>query len=503
MTGMVLGQGSPRGLDPWGERMLAPDEVAAMVHLHKLGWGSKRIAGELACSRNTVRRYLGAGGWAAIRPPQRKRRLDGLEEWLAQRFRQHRGNCDVVRQDLLREHGLTVSLRTVERAAAPLRQALQAEARACVRFETPPGQQLQIDFGGTTVSIGGEPVRVHLFVATLGYSRRPFVRAFRHERQTAWFDGLEGAFRHFDGVPQEVVFDNARALVDYHDAATREVRFNERLHAFARYWRFHPHACAPYRAAAQGGGDQQWVGIKHPIGEPAGRAGMAIVRLVGMERDDPSRRARTCSAAIVEALQPCLGDANRIGLVPVPIVGVPRKAGPQPLHAGSGWFDNQEIAGNGHHLSRTNVQDGSRGDARMRGMMYSTKTALVIRADLSPWQVANVAAFLSGGLAGGYPEIVGEPYRDGDGRLYTPMIREPIFVYAASSAELARTHGRAVSRNLRFAIYTELLFNTANDADNRASGAATPTAALDLVGLGLHADRKIVDKVTAGLKFLP
>jgi hypothetical protein len=83
------------------------------------------------------------------------------------------------------------------------------------------------------------------------------------------------------------------------------------------------------------------------------------------------------------------------------------------------------------------------------------------------------------------------------------MIREPIFVYAASSAELARTHGRAVSRNLRFAIYTEPLFNTANDADNRASGATTPTAALDLVGLGLHADRKIVDKVTAGLKFLP
>jgi transposase len=259
MTGMLLGQSSPRGLDPWGERMLAPDEVAAMVQLHKLGWGTKRIAGELGCSRNTVKRYLAAGGWAAIRPPQRKRRLDGLEEWLAQRFRQHRGNCDVVRPDLLREHGLRVSLRTVERAVAPLRQALQAEARACVRFETPPGQQLQIDFGGTTVSIGGEPVRVHLFVATLGYSRRPFVRAFRHERQTAWFDGLEGAFRHFDGVPQEVVFDNARALVDYHDAATREVRFNERLHAFARYWRFHPHACAPYRARTKGK-DERGVG---------------------------------------------------------------------------------------------------------------------------------------------------------------------------------------------------------------------------------------------------
>ena len=69
--------------------------------------------------------------------------------------------------------------------------------------------------------------------------------------------------------------------------------------------------------------------------------------------------------------------------------------------------------------------------------MYSTKTALVIRADLLPWQVANVAAFLSGGLAGTYPEIVGEPYRDGDGRLYTPMIREPIFVLRCDER---RTH---------------------------------------------------------------
>jgi len=239
--------------------MLAPDEVAAMVRLHRLGWGTKRIAGELGCSRNTVKRYLAAGGWVAIRQPRRKRRLDGLDEWLAERFRRHRGNCDVVRQDLLREHGVTVSLRTVERVVGPLRQALQAEARACLRFETAPGKQLQIDFGATTVPIGGAAVRVHLFVATLGYSRRPFVRAFRHERQSAWFDGMEGGFRRFGGVPQEVLFDNARALVDYHDAATREVRFNDRLHAFARYWRFHPRACAPYRARTKGK-DERGVG---------------------------------------------------------------------------------------------------------------------------------------------------------------------------------------------------------------------------------------------------
>jgi len=57
-------------------------------------------------------------------------------------------------------------LRTVERAVRPWRQPLEAEARATVRFETPPGRQLQIDFGTTTVRIGEEPVVVRLFVAT-------------------------------------------------------------------------------------------------------------------------------------------------------------------------------------------------------------------------------------------------------------------------------------------------------------------------------------------------
>jgi hypothetical protein len=35
MTGTLMGQSSSRVWDPWGERMLAPDEVTAMVHLQK------------------------------------------------------------------------------------------------------------------------------------------------------------------------------------------------------------------------------------------------------------------------------------------------------------------------------------------------------------------------------------------------------------------------------------------------------------------------------------
>jgi hypothetical protein len=95
-------------------------------------------------------------------------------------------------------------------------------------------------------------VRVHLFVATLGYSRRRYVQAFQHERQACWLAGIEGAFRHFGGVPEEVLLDNPRALVLHHDAATREVRFHERFRAFASYWGFRPRACAPYRARTKG-----------------------------------------------------------------------------------------------------------------------------------------------------------------------------------------------------------------------------------------------------------
>jgi transposase len=229
-----------------------PEDVEAMRRLRGLGWGTKRIAAELGCSRNTVRRWLGLDGWQPYGRPRRRSALDGLEAWLEERFRRHGGNADVVHQELVAEHGVAVSLRTVERAVAPWRRDLEAKARATVRFETPPGRQLQVDFGERRVEIAGEQVRVHLFVATLGYSRRRYVRAFRNERQACWLEGIEGAFRHFSGVPEEVLLDNPRALVLHHDPATREVRFHERLLAFASYWGFRPRACAPYRARTKG-----------------------------------------------------------------------------------------------------------------------------------------------------------------------------------------------------------------------------------------------------------
>jgi len=73
----------------------------------------------------------------------------------------------------------------VERSVEPWRQELANAALATVRFETPPGRQLQADFGQCVVRIGGKRVRVHLAVLTLGYSRRLMVRegVEQHHRQ--------------------------------------------------------------------------------------------------------------------------------------------------------------------------------------------------------------------------------------------------------------------------------------------------------------------------------
>ncbi|MDH2357869.1 hypothetical protein QCM80_46440 [Bradyrhizobium sp. SSUT112] len=96
--------------------MKTPDEVVEMLRLRACGWVLKRIARELGCSHHTVKGYVAAGGVKPFKSPERPQRLHGLEGWLRERFIRHRGNADVVRQDLLTEKGVTVSRRTLQRA---------------------------------------------------------------------------------------------------------------------------------------------------------------------------------------------------------------------------------------------------------------------------------------------------------------------------------------------------------------------------------------------------
>ena len=97
-----------RGLRVQGEEMLRRKRWPRWCGCTSFGWGAKRLSKEFGCARNTVRRYLHAGGAVAFRKPERKTAFDGLEDWLRERFFRHGGNADVIRQELERIVSLDV-----------------------------------------------------------------------------------------------------------------------------------------------------------------------------------------------------------------------------------------------------------------------------------------------------------------------------------------------------------------------------------------------------------
>jgi transposase len=234
--------------------MVEPEVVRLIRDLHRRGMGAKRIAHQVGVARNTVRRYLRLGdaaerqehpGQRVLTDEQREQAtalLDGLAE----------GNAVVVTR-LLRQGGATASVRTVQRAVAEHRRQHRAADAATVRFETPPGEQMQIDFGQKLVRIAGELVRVFFFVAVLSHSRRLFVRASLASRQDDWREGIDGAFRHFGGMTRALLIDNDGAL---RLVGQRHPDGSAVLHpdfaAFCKDRSLDVRICRPYRARTKG-----------------------------------------------------------------------------------------------------------------------------------------------------------------------------------------------------------------------------------------------------------
>lgn len=234
-----------------GEPMIEPDLVRELFRLRKLGWGAKRIAKQLEIARNTVRDYL-RGRVPADQPrvlPGRKFKAEERDLAIRLFDEKAEGNAVVVR-DLLAEQGTTVSLRTIQRAVRPRRLERTHEQLATVRFETPPGQQMQIDFGEKWIVIGGHRVRVFLMTCVLSFSRRICARAFLNQRQDDWREGIVSAFRRFGGLPQVLLCDNASPLVK--ERRDDHVIFHPGFAAFCKDWGTQPRACRPYRARTKG-----------------------------------------------------------------------------------------------------------------------------------------------------------------------------------------------------------------------------------------------------------
>jgi hypothetical protein len=135
--------------------------------------------------------------------------------------------------------------------------------------------------------------------------------------------------------------------------------------------------------------------------------------------------------------------------------------------------------------------------------MFDTKIAIVLRDTLQPWQALNVTAFLMTGIAGQYPEIVGEPYRDRAGNAFNALSIQPIVVLQTDAATLSTIHRRALEQGVKASLYVEEMFATGHDAANREVFAQFAPDDAKVVGIALRAEKKVVDKITKGAKLHP
>lgn len=241
--------GLPPRFDSAEGLMLREDIVQAILARLARGEGVKRIARELGVDRKTVRRWQRVGCWQPRQTPRRPRQLDPSRPFLECRAPEVGFKGAVLLREL-RALGFTGGYLQIQRYLQPLRTARRWAAEATVCFETVPGEQAQVDFGETELWLDEARTTVHLFVVTLGYSRRTWVQAYPHERLDVVLAGREGAFRHFGGVPLEILYDNPRTVVL--GRRDGQVLWHPVLVDFARYYGFTQRACRPYRARPKG-----------------------------------------------------------------------------------------------------------------------------------------------------------------------------------------------------------------------------------------------------------
>ena len=132
--------------------------------------------------------------------------------------------------------------------------------------------------------------------------------------------------------------------------------------------------------------------------------------------------------------------------------------------------------------------------------MFDTKISIVVREDLATWQKLNVVAFLVSGVVGAKPGLVAEPYEDATGNIYNPLMIQPIIILSADRETLKAIYGRAMERRVRLSLYIEDMFTTGHDAANRATVKQYAPEGMNVVGLALREDKKIVDKITKGAR---
>ena len=223
---------------------------------HAAGASVSAIARELGLDRKTVRGCIKRDLWTPYsRQVARATVLDAHMDWLRRRAPQVAFSARILHQELRAQRGFTGCYEVVKVAVRPLRATATVAAVTQMRFETAPGEQAQVDWGQVKVWLGGERTEVHVFVMTLGFSRRGYAEGYLGERMESLLQAHEHAFAHFGGVCQSLLYDRMRTVTTgttEDDAGLRRAKLNPRFQSFAGHWGFTIRLCRPYRAKTKG-----------------------------------------------------------------------------------------------------------------------------------------------------------------------------------------------------------------------------------------------------------
>lgn len=239
--------------------MLNQEDFMMIKALKKRGVYHKDIAAELKVHPRTVSRALKRDSAPPRSRKKRGSKLDPYKPTIDRLLAEGVWNAVVILREIqaLGYDGGSTILRDYIQPRRPQRQG-----KATVRFETPPGRQLQTDWGEIVTEIAGQETKVYFIVNTLGYSRRFHFWCADSLDAEHTYEGLIRSFEYFGGVTEEVLVDNQKTAVLHHPTQSGPT-FNPRFVDLAAHYDFVPRACKPYRPRTKGK-DERMVGyIKH------------------------------------------------------------------------------------------------------------------------------------------------------------------------------------------------------------------------------------------------
>jgi transposase len=226
-----------------GAGMIDKQTIFEIHRLHHLGWSQRKIARALGVDRYTVKNYVNDPQRKFNRTAARNLKLDPfrqlIQKWLEE---DNEAKAPVVLQRLY-ENGFDGKITIVRDYLRNVRGP-RKKREAFLRFESLPGEQMQIDWGHFGSLLYGETKRKLYALAVLeAYSRMLYVEFTHSQNQSALHQCLLNAFIFFGGSPKEVLVDNMLTAVIERQGTV--IRFNDAFLDFLRIFNITPIACTP------------------------------------------------------------------------------------------------------------------------------------------------------------------------------------------------------------------------------------------------------------------